>query len=352
VTTARFRWLQHLSTLAAALLVGACLVEVGLRLWAPVAYREPSRGGEPSEWRSLLHRRSEIAGLVYELVPGARGTRSNENLVINRFGMRDDEPLVAGPDLRRIVVVGDSMAFGFGIVDAADTFPNVLERRLRETFAGEPGRYEVLNLAVGGYSSRDEAAVVAARVPPLAPDLLILAYSLNDPEIDPIQPLHAHFEPVAWWRHLHFARLIAGARNDAEIRRWGGGSYYLYLHREPRKWGSVQEAFARIAQVAKREGFPVLLAIVPLIPEPTSAAAADWASRYRFANVHRQVADEGRRHGFAVLDLYPALAPHAPEVLRVAPDDLHPSVLGHRLIAEALLAEVAALPSLSPPGQR
>lgn len=318
------------------------LVEVALKLVAPVDYRRPADAGAGNAWRTLLHRRAAEPGLVYELVPGARGTRSGEQIEINSLGQRDREPLPPAPDLRRIAVVGDSSTFGFGIARAEDTYASVLEQRLN----GQPNarglRYDVLNFGVGGYSSQQEAIVLRAKVVPLEPTFTILAYSLNDPEIEPIQPLHAFFAPVELWQRSELLRLVAKIRRDGEIRRLAGGSYYGWLHQDPASWGSVVNAFRSMGETARQAGFPVLLAILPVLPDADSRAGAEWQQRYRFADVARQVAAEGEKNGFLSLDLYPALATRPAGELRVSDADFHPNELGHRLIAEALLAKIEA----------
>ncbi|HEX4954098.1 MAG TPA: SGNH/GDSL hydrolase family protein [Thermoanaerobaculia bacterium] len=323
------RWAVRLAALAISTLMALAVVEVGLRLFRPVEFRAPPKPAKGNAWRSMIHRRSEVPGLAYELNPGATGQRGRERIAINSAGMRDDEPLPRTPELFRIAVVGDSSTFGFGIVDARDTYANVLERRLNAE-AADGRRYEVLNLGVGGYGSLDEALAFAARAAELAPDLVIVGYSLNDPEIEPIQPLHAHFQRVEWWQRSHLLRLLAQARDRVELQRYGGGSYYLAIHRHPAKWGSVVDAFRRFAVLGEQQGFAILLAILPVLPD------GEWGRRYRFLGLHEQVAAEGRAHGFQVIDLLPVLETHDPGEIRVSAEDFHPNERGHQLIADAL----------------
>ncbi len=345
-------WLARVAALGISLGVSLALVELALAWFHPIHYREPTRAGGKNPWRSLLHQRSQLPGLAYELVPGAKGTRAGEKIEINSLGMRDDEPIPDGPDRVRLAVVGDSSTFGFGIVDGHDTYANLLEARLNAR--GDGHRYEVDNLGVGGYSSHDEAILLADRAPRLKPHLVILGYSLNDPEIEPIQPLHAYYQPTAFWQRFHLLRLLAQVRNEEQIREIGGGSYYHYLHREPAHWGSVVAAFQSIAATARQGQFRVLLAILPVIPEPDTKAGQDWRSRYRFTDLHRQVAEEGAKNGFEAIDLYPALSQREPKEIRVGEDDFHPNALGHQLIAQALYERIAAeydslLPGASSP---
>jgi hypothetical protein len=78
------------------------------------------------------------------------------------------------PDVYRVMVVGDSLTYGFGI-DEKDTFAARLNDRL-----GSDYRVEVLNLGVPGYESEDVRNAIKKYVPTLKPNLVIYAICLND----------------------------------------------------------------------------------------------------------------------------------------------------------------------------
>ena len=78
------------------------------------------------------------------------------------------------PDRFRIVVLGDSMTYGFGV--AADwAYPALLQRILDRTH-----RIEVINLGVPGAQSTDIARMMARMVPELRPNLVLYGMCLND----------------------------------------------------------------------------------------------------------------------------------------------------------------------------
>lgn len=76
----------------------------------------------------------------------------------------------------RIVCLGDSSTFGLN-VEQEDAYPQVLGRLLEERF---PGRFEVLNLGVPGYSSRQGLELLRREVVALEPDLVTFAFGTND----------------------------------------------------------------------------------------------------------------------------------------------------------------------------
>lgn len=325
----RFR---RAALVVASLFVSLALVELALALLAPVDFRRPPSRRE-NAWRALVHRRSQVPGLLYELAPNVEADTERGRVRTNSLGLRDRErQLQAAPGTVRLAVLGDSFTFGFG-VEAEEAYPAVLERLLIEEIGP---RFEVLNFGVGGYSTRDELVVLAHKVRPFKPRLVLVGYVLNDPEIDPVQPLSAYFAPVEWWQRFHLTRLIARAANQRAVERAGGGNYTRYLHAEPRKWGSVVAAFARMHELAREDSFEVAVVIFPLIP------AKSWQS-YPFRAVHEQVAAAAHGKRFGVIDLLPAFSAHPPEEVSLNPEDRHPNRLGHEVAARAIFERIEEL---------
>lgn len=129
----------------------------------------------------------------WALAPGARGLYSDEGrgwVEVNRFGFRGPAPQVEKPPgTHRIVLLGDSQAEALQ-VDFADTFGEVLERRLAECPAlaagAAPGsdaveRVEVLNFGVSGYGTAQALLTLRHAAAAFEPDLVLLAvYTGND----------------------------------------------------------------------------------------------------------------------------------------------------------------------------
>jgi lysophospholipase L1-like esterase len=90
----------------------------------------------------------------------------------NSFGLRDREyPLEKPAGITRIVVVGDSFAWGFG-VNNGEIFTDALEEMLPDT--------EVLNLGVTAYGLRQEMLYFDRLGIRFDPDILIVALTQND----------------------------------------------------------------------------------------------------------------------------------------------------------------------------
>ena len=127
--------------------------------------------------RDLIFKLRPNAALVYPrtaLFPGKPATWSVHT---NARGFRSpDFEEAKRPGMFRIICLGDSSTFGMN-VDDADAYPQVLQRLLDER---APGRFEVLNLGVPGYSSRQGLELLRQQALGYQPDLVIFAFGTND----------------------------------------------------------------------------------------------------------------------------------------------------------------------------
>lgn len=298
-----------------AVCISLIAAEAALRFVIPFNYLKPPEPVSDDVWRELVNQRSKIPGLDYELRPNVEKFAQNAMVRTNSYGMRDRERSMKKADgVFRIAVLGDSVTFGFG-VENEETYPSTLERKLNDT--GSRYKYEVLNFGVGGYSSRDEALMLRYKAIRWNPDLVIVGYVSNDPEIDPIQQLHAYFHKPVWWQHSAMLRLIAKTKNKLDIRYYGGGNYVSYLHNYPPKWQTVLDAFKDIHEVASDRNIKVVVAIFP-----------------RSGEIYNKVRAAAEEFGLITAGMVEGFSGYSRNETRLP--DGHPNKLGHRIIAEVL----------------
>lgn len=151
------------------------LLEGGTRLLGPHA---PALGAGESTDRSLwVHDRTK--GWFHR--PGSSGRSDlggpDQGLVrMNSLGLRGREVARRKePGVRRVLVFGDSFAFGVG-VDEDHVFAACLERLLLASHGG----IEVVNMGVSGYSTDQEYILFQELGAPFAPDLVVLLACDND----------------------------------------------------------------------------------------------------------------------------------------------------------------------------
>lgn len=158
-----------------------CLVEFGFRTFAPqiidckVNY----------EWRL------DDPVLPYVPKPNYHGKMEvkdqfSADLTTNAQGFRatKDIPVARTPGARRLLFLGDSFVFGWGVNDN-EVFTSVVEKELSGTLDAKP--VEVMNAAVYGFDIVQYFEMFN-RVIKYAPDVLFLGFTLeNDFNITPLQ---------------------------------------------------------------------------------------------------------------------------------------------------------------------
>lgn len=208
-----------------AILVSGLVLETGARLF------EARRPPAPQVAEYIWDWDHKMPGGFYVMKSEAVGWPPWEE--INGDGLRDRTRPHEKPDLvKRIAVLGDSVTLGDGI-RPAEAYPQLLEQRFDDR--GVPA--EVMNVALWGWSTRQQRTAWQRIARRYRPDLAVLAVCLND-----IPELHNNLSrPPRWLAWLHgrsaVVRLIVGAERK-EIDRVEG----LFATPAPRQ---VEEAMAR-----------------------------------------------------------------------------------------------------------
>jgi lysophospholipase L1-like esterase len=239
----------------------------------------------------------------------------------------------------RIAILGDSIAAAHPLrVGREKPFGERLQELLNA--APRAKRVEVLSFATDGYGTRQEARLLETRVAPFAPDLLIVAYCLNDPSnsYTPTVWFLDRPEPASYLLDLVRRRLglTPSELSPAHPRYTHGTIDWDRLYRlSDAPWQGVEDGLARIARYARGRGIPVALVLFPLLYTGDEAAA----EHERAQRMYAQIGEAAARHGLVFVDLRPAFAKHAATDLRLLPDDpIHPNARGHGEAAEAIRA--------------
>jgi hypothetical protein len=113
------------------------------------------------------------------LAAGYDGWFAGVPVKINSLGFRDhrEYTLAKPPGTFRILVIGDSVTFGHGATFET-TYPYLLEERLRQWRSDV--RWEVWNLGVPGYNTRQEVTYLTEVGPRFQPDLVVIGFFRND----------------------------------------------------------------------------------------------------------------------------------------------------------------------------
>jgi lysophospholipase L1-like esterase len=134
--------------------------------------------------------------------PNLIGRTFGHPLRINARGLRGRNYPYAKPGATdRILVLGDSYAWGFDVGDA-EVFSEVLEARL----SAGPRNIEVINTGVSGWGTDQEFLFFMDEGLRYAPDIVVLAfYVLNDFNENTVSRQHGHNKPFFRDRELNLA---------------------------------------------------------------------------------------------------------------------------------------------------
>jgi hypothetical protein len=276
----------------------------------------------------------------------------------NSRGHRDRERTLAkAPGTRRIVCLGDSFAWG-SAVHFEDALPQRLERALN-------GRgtetWEVVNIAEPGMNTVDQAPQLAAEGLAYDPDLVLLAFCLNDSEDRRVRDARMAaaaeaaarkkarkraglprerplLDRSAFYRLVH-RRVLATIENRRRIDGYREG----YAADDP-GWIDCQRALGDMVSRTRARGVPFVLAIFPLFANP-------MGDDYPFRKAHETLAAAVTAAGGRVVDLLPAYHDVRWELLVAnGTQDEHPNEIAHRIAADYLFAKLESdvLPSLPP----
>ena len=183
----------HLLALTGSLLLCLLVGEAAARIffWEEVSNEAIEARLRPATGERSLVRPHPDPEIFYELVPNLRrrflGTLVRTDAQGIRIGAVAPRKSTPRPGSRLIVGIGDSSMFGWG-VRQRDTYLHQLEAKLNEV--GSDRSFEVRNLAVPGYNSEQELAVLRKKALAMGPEALVLHYDHNDPD-----PIGAEYQP-------------------------------------------------------------------------------------------------------------------------------------------------------------
>jgi HEAT repeat protein/lysophospholipase L1-like esterase len=238
----------------------------------------------------------------------------------NGMGLRDrSHPREKPQRVWRLVFLGDSVTMGDKI-EAHEAYPQSLAAR----FEKQGRRIEVFNVALWGWSTRQERIAYERLIRPFQPDQVIVGVCLNDiPELQ-----NNLSRPPSWivflFRHSAFVRWMTRA--------------------EQREIAGVEELFNEPESRRTRQGFERFFSEIRLLRDAVRSDGAQLALllfpfRLQIEAdapppvVQRRIVEFCRREAIPCLDLLPALRRFGPSAFV---DYDHLSAAGARMVADEI----------------
>jgi hypothetical protein len=285
---------------------------------------------------------SPSAEILYELRPGFRGLYAGVPISINSQGFRGRELSVEDDaSALRIVVVGDSIAFGQGVSEQ-ETLSEQLGDRLRRKLSVP---VEAVNLGVPGYDTCQEHLRFERYGLPLRPRAVLLVYYENDTDPPVFQVSEGTvISPDVRTGFLHDLAAIARRHSAAynfvwtrwQVLRRPALSVDAYqkllaekFDEDNPRWQRSKTCLADLVSLAREHSMKIVV-----IPFPVLSGLQE--EPYPLGAYIRTVCDAARETGAECLDIVHLLRqPGMP--LSISNVETHPSAEVYIAIAEELV---------------
>ncbi len=238
---------------------------------------------------------------------------------INSDGLRDKEYPVDKTDAHRIIFLGDSLTFGWGVEDN-ETFSSLIEEDLNSK---EPT--EVINFGTGNYNTEQEVNLFIDKGLKYNPDKVVLFYFINDAELTPEKSGlwflgYSHFISFYWSRINSLMNNLVPSKSFQE--------YYESLYdQDEQGWINARKAILELRDICKENGIKFQVVLLPELHDVNNEI---------FANVYNNLALFLEENNIDFLNLAKLFDNHPNQIdLWVSFDDAHPNNIAHRKIAES-----------------
>lgn len=333
------RALQMIGVATAAVLVVAVAGEVALRAMGRRSTEEPVQV-EGTEF--LVCDRDSLLGWIFP--PTAEGPYASlphvTDVSTNHLGIRNPPFETGSTRPTRIIVLGDSYAFGWGVAEE-QAFPRQLERMLRERHPSVS--IEVLNAGVPGYGLYQQRAMLDHVLSSTEIDIVVSTFSLSNDPVDDLRILRfapdglLHYSPdlredgsIASW-------LIARSRLLAFLDFRTDGLHFKLVNSGGAALGAVAGTMRDLFSACNAHGLLVLTVTVPHRAEITATglkARLMRAQAARARRLHARVAEERDVPRIDVTESLRKLNEQEAAYLR---NDPHWTRAGHEVVAREVL---------------
>jgi lysophospholipase L1-like esterase len=307
-------------------------------------------------WELVASRRMEWVqyhepGAGYTLIkPGSHYEWQSIPVDINSHGLRGPETTYEKPPKTfRILNLGDSIVMGWGVREE-NTYGRRLESMLNEESTSNI-HFEVINAGVPGWNLENALAYLQAEGLKYDPDLILLGVTTaNDIKGDSALLADNQPAPIKWLRsNTYFWPFLTVQLRWLEARAQGreridvidpptNPDKYFPPDPEAEQWKEVWGSVSAINQLAKEKDIPIVLTIFPIEFQVMDESYPTLPQELLTA--------KATESGIVAVDPLPAFRqaclekPGGPCQLEdrylFADVWMHPSALGHKLIAAEL----------------
>lgn len=240
---------------------------------------------------------------------------------INSDGHRDKEYPVTKTDKHRIIFLGDSLTFGWGVKEE-ETFATLIEEDLNSQ-----SPTEVINFGTGNYNTEQEVNLFIDKGLKYDPDKVVLFYFINDAEITP-EKSGLWFLGYSQFISFYWSRINSLLNNFLPSKSFQ--EYYESLYNEDQQgWINARKAIIQLRDICESKGIEFQVVLLPELHDVNNEI---------FANVYNNLALFLAENNIDYLNLAKLFENHPNQIeLWVSYDDAHPNNIAHKKIAESTL---------------
>lgn len=309
--------------------------------------------GEPSLIMSYAYEVDDPV-INYRFKPQSIYSIGRVKYHFNSNGLRDyDIPIKKEDSVYRIIMLGDSVAEGYG-VHLEDTVGKQLESLLNRN---NEKNVEVINIAMAGLNTFQEAHLLEIIGLKYKPDMIIIAHILNDADggvffnhkikEDKYTKINLLNISVPIWvkETLKKSALLFFIKNRTDDLIWLFNindsddelnsiktDYFHKIYNDNKNWHNTIEGFAKISKQVKELHCEVIMVIFPIMYD---------FEHYDWMDIHAKVKEAGNNYGFSVIDLFNEYAKYPVKSIRLERGDfVHPNRKGHKIAAEVLFGYI------------
>jgi lysophospholipase L1-like esterase len=283
--------------------------------------KEPDPRGEVSH----VHRTNASAHLM------------GVDIALNSLGHRGPELINPKPaDKKRVLVLGSSVTFGWG-VPLEGVFTSIVQKRFETEHPDGATTLEFANAGIGNYNTTAQTTLFNRQYPVVKPDLVVLHYFISDPEPRPparnsLILRHSFFAAYCYDR-IKTIGLAAEGKTDLF-------KHYSEVYDDGQPyWTDTLNRIATMRDQAAKDGVPTLIMIIPDFHN--LANGTPYESLY--AKMEKGFSDR-KLTTINTVPVYQKRYAGKESELWIQPDDPHPNAKGHEVMADVLYD------SLSKPG--
>jgi len=253
--------------------------------------------------------------------PGSKMELMDVDVSINSDGLRDRDYPVERGDAYRIIFLGDSLTFGWG-VEQEDTFQYILEDQISKVTPTE-----IINFGTGNYNTEQEVSLFFEKGVKYSPDKVVLFYFINDAEVTP-QKSGLWFLGYSHFISFYWSRINSLLNNFFASKSFK--DYYTALYSDDQEgWINSKKAMLQLRNYCRENGIAFQVVLLPELHDTDNVI---------FAEVYNKISLFLQQSGIEYVSLADLFSDHGDQIgLWVSYDDAHPNDLAHGRIADSLV---------------